>query len=100
MARWHPVTNVREGKRKEYYVATPEEVGRGLYNLMKEPRTAQGEAASRNDDTSYRRWIVRLLAMMLVALSLLLGACGQQVQPAQEDPTGTAVPQEEEGAPD
>ena len=80
-------------------MATPEEDGSG-YSLMKEPRTAQGEAASRNDGTSYRRWIVGPLAMMLVALTLLLGACGQQDQPAQEDPAGTGVPQEEEGAPD
>ncbi len=43
--------------------------------------------------------------MMLVALSLLLGACGQQVepeedQPAQEDPAGQQEPQEEEGESD
>jgi hypothetical protein len=100
------VTNIREGMPKEYYVATPKEGGRGLYSLMKETQTAQGEAASRADDgTFYRTRMVRPLAMMLVASSLLLGACGQQVQPqedqpAQEAPAGTAVPQEEEGAPD
>ena len=43
--------------------------------------------------------------MLLVALSLFLGACDQQVQPeedqpAQEDPAGTQEPQEEEGEPD
>jgi hypothetical protein len=53
----------------------------------------------------YRKWGVRALAMMLVAFSVSLGACGQQVQPeedqpAQEEPAGTGEPQEEEGESD
>ncbi len=53
----------------------------------------------------YRVWIIRALAMMLVAFSVSLGACGQQVQPeedqpAQEEPAGTGEPQEEEGESD
>jgi len=53
----------------------------------------------------YRKWGVRALAMMLVAFSVALGACGQQVQPeedqpAQEEPAGTGEPQEEEGESD
>ncbi len=54
----------------------------------------------------YRKWVVRALAMMLVAFSVSLGACGQQEvqpeedQPAQEEPAGTGEPQEEEGESD
>ncbi len=53
----------------------------------------------------YRMWIIRALAMLLVAFSVSLGACGQQVQPeedqpAQEEPAGTGEPQEEEGESD
>ncbi len=53
----------------------------------------------------YRVWIIRALAMLLVAFSVSLGACGQQVQPeedqpAQEEPAGTGEPQEEEGESD
>lgn len=46
------------------------------------------------------------LAMLLVAFSVSLGACGQQEvqpeedQPAQEEPAGTGAPQEEEGESD
>ncbi len=71
---------------------------------MRETRTAEGGAAIR-DGSFYQMWIIRALAMMLVALSVFLGACGQQVQPeedqpAQEEPAGTGEPQEEEGESD
>ena len=50
-------------------------------------------------------WVIRALAMLLVAFSKFLGACGQQAQPeenkpAQENPAGTEEPQEEEGESD
>ncbi len=71
---------------------------------MRETRTAERGAVSR-DVSHYRMWIIRALAMMLVAFSMFLGACGQQVQPeedqpAQENPAGTGEPQEEEGESD
>ncbi len=71
---------------------------------MRETRTAEGGALSR-EISRYRMWIIRALAMMLVAFSVSLGACGQQAQPeedqpAQEEPAGNEEPQEEEGESD
>ena len=77
---------------------------------MRETRTAESGVVSRDGSFSrhgsfYRMWIIRLLAMVLVAFSVFVGACGQQVQPeedqpAQEEPAGTEEPQEEEGESD
>ncbi len=72
---------------------------------MRETRTAESGAAVNRDGSLYRMWIIRALALMLVAFSVFLGACGQQAQPeedqpAQEEPAGTAEPQEEEGESD
>ena len=72
---------------------------------MSETPTAVSGAAVSRDGSLYRMWIIRVLAMLLVTLSVFLGACGQQVQPeedqpAQEDPAGTGEPQEEEGESD
>ena len=74
--------------------------------LVRETRTAERGAVSREVGL-YRMWIIRALAMMLlVAFSVSLGACGQQEvqpeedQPAQEEPAGTGEPQEEEGESD
>ena len=73
---------------------------------MRETRTAQSGAMSR-DGSFYRMWIIRPLAIMLVAFFVVLGACGQdqevqpeEEQPAQEDPAGKEVQQEEEGESD
>ena len=73
---------------------------------MRETRTAGSEAVVR-DGSFYRTWIVRPLALVLVAFSVFVGACGQdqqvqpeEAQPAEEDPGGTRVPQEEEGESD
>ena len=71
---------------------------------MRETRTAESGVVSR-DGSLYRMRIIRALAMMLVAFSVFVGACGQQVQPeedqpAQEEPAGTGEPQEEEGESD
>ncbi len=71
---------------------------------MRETRTAESGAVSR-EVGPYRMWIIRALAVMLVACSMSLGACGQQVQPeedqpAQEEPAGNEEPQEEEGESD
>ncbi len=71
---------------------------------MRETRTAESGVVSR-DGSFYRMWIIKLLAMVLVAFSVFVGACGQQVQPeedqpAQEDPAGTGEPQEEEAEED
>ncbi len=71
---------------------------------MRETRTAESGAVSR-EMSLYRIWIIRTLAMVLVACSISLGACGQQVepeedQPAQEEPAGNQEPQEEEGESD
>ena len=74
-------------------------------------RTAESEVVSR-DGGFYRTWIVRPLAVVLVAFSVLVGACDQdqeaqpeeaqpaEAQPAEEDPEGNKVPQEEEGESD
>ena len=72
--------------------------------MSETPTAVSGTAVSR-DGSLHRMWIIRALAMLLVALSVFLGACGQQVQPeedqpAQEDPAGTGEPQEEEGESD
>ena len=73
---------------------------------LRETRTAESGAMSR-DGSFYRMWIIRPLAMMLVAFLVVLGACGQdqevqpeEEQPAQEDPAGQQEPQEEEGESD
>ena len=73
---------------------------------MRETRTAESEAVSR-DGGFYRTWIVRSLAVVLVAFSVFVGACGQdqeaqpeEAQPAEENPEGNKVPQEEEGESD
>ena len=71
---------------------------------MSETRAAERGAVSR-DISLHRMWIIRALAMMLVAFSVFLGACGQQSQqeedqPAQEEPAGNEEPQEEEGESD
>ena len=85
-------------------MATLKELGKEVA-LTSETPTAESGAAVSRDDSFYWMWIIRPLAMLLVALSLFLGACGQQVQPeedqpAQEDPAGTQQPQEEEGESD
>ena len=72
---------------------------------MRETRTAESGAVSHEFGSFYRMWIIRALAMVLVAFSVFVSACGQQVQPeedqpAQEEPAGTAEPQEEEGEPE
>ena len=77
---------------------------------MRETRTAESGVVSRDGSFSrhgsfYRMWIIRLLAMMLVAFSVFLGACNQgaqpaEEQPAEEEPAGQQVPQEEEGEED
>ena len=71
---------------------------------MRETRTAESGVVS-HDGSFYRMWVIRALAMVLVAFSVFVGACGQQVQPkedqlAQEEPAGTKEPQEEEGESD
>ena len=71
---------------------------------MRERQPAESGTVTREVGL-YRMWIVRALAMMLIAFSVFLGACGQQVQPeedqpAQEEPAGTGEPQEEEGESD
>jgi hypothetical protein len=59
---------------------------------MRQTRTAESGARSRNGSFSVM-WIIKTLAMMLVVFSVFLSACGQQVQPkknqpAQEDTAG------------
>ena len=71
---------------------------------MRDARTAESGAVRRYGSL-YRMWIIRVLAVLLVVFSVSLGACGQQVQPeedqpAQEEPAGTREPQEEEGESD
>ena len=69
------------------------------------PTAASGAAVSRECGGFYRKWIISPLAIMLVAFSVFLGACGpgaqpEEEQPAEEDPAGQQEPQEEEAEED
>ena len=71
---------------------------------MRTTRTDKSGATSR-DGSFYKLWIIRTLAVMLVAFAVFLGACGQQGQPkenrpAQVDTAGQQQPQEKRGRPD
>jgi hypothetical protein len=65
---------------------------------MRQTRTAESGARSRNGSFSVM-WIIKTLAMMLVVFSVFLSACGQQVQPKKNQPAqeDTAVQQQTQG---
>jgi hypothetical protein len=89
----------QQGKWKEYRGHT-KRVWKGDLSLMKQTRTAESGAISRNG-SFYVVWIIKTLAMMLVVFSVFLSACGQQAQPKknQQAQGNTAGQQPQEIAP-
>src|ERR671910_679120 len=65
---------------------------------MRTTRTAESEVTNREGSFS-KLWIIRTLAVMLVAFAVSLCACGQQGQPKENQPVqeGTAGQQQPQG---